>query len=96
MAGTMEGCRDGGKHRLPGDGRAGTLPAMDDVFSWRETKDGTVMIDWRGRTVTILRGGEAASFVDRAARLDRSGRQLLMARLTGNFKRGNERRPAED
>jgi len=64
---------------------------MTEVFSYAETKDGKVFISWQGRTVTTLAGEGARRFLSRAEGLDADGRQQLMARATGNFKRGNER-----
>jgi hypothetical protein len=64
---------------------------MSEVFSYAETKDGKVFISWQGRTVTTLAGEGARRFLSRAEGLDADGRQQLMARATGNFKRGNER-----
>jgi hypothetical protein len=64
---------------------------VSDVFSYAETKDGKVFISWQGRTVTTLAGEGARRFLSRAEDLDAKGRQQLMARATGNFKRGNER-----
>ena len=61
---------------------------MSEAFSYRATKDGSVLIDWQGRTVTTLRGEDARRFLRRAEREDE---QALMQRATGNFKRGNER-----
>ncbi|WP_278913673.1 hypothetical protein [Deinococcus wulumuqiensis] len=43
-------------------------------------------------TVSTLTGQEAQKFLARIAGLGDHDAQLLMARLTGNFKRGNERR----
>ena len=63
----------------------------DEVFSYVATKDGKVFISWQGRTVTTLAGDGAARFLARADGLDAKGLQQLMARATGNFKRGNER-----
>jgi hypothetical protein len=62
-------------------------------FTWQATKDGRVRISWRGRVVKTLAGSRAARFlreVESAPHEDEA--QLLMARVTGNFKRGNERR----
>jgi hypothetical protein len=62
-------------------------------FTWQATKDGRVRISWRGRVVTTLAGSRAARFlreVESASGEDEA--HLLMARVTGNFKRGNERR----
>lgn len=65
----------------------------DDPFSYQSSKDEKVFIGWRGRRVMTLRGAEARRFLSRVSSLDRRAAQLLMARITGNFKRGNERPP---
>jgi hypothetical protein len=62
------------------------------TFAWASTKDGRVRISWRGRVVTTLAGGPAARFLKQVEGADEEAEQLLMARATGNFKRGNERR----
>jgi len=65
---------------------------LDDApFEYRESKDGRVVILWRGRQVRVLKGQNAAAFLLRIANLGPSGRQLAMAKVTGNFKRGNEK-----
>jgi hypothetical protein len=64
---------------------------VNDDFSFRATKDGRVMISWRGRPVVTLKGARAASVIEASSHLDSDGLQLLLARVTGNFKRGNER-----
>ena len=61
-------------------------------FSYRERGDGSVAISHRGRVVTTLRRDAARRFLAHAAGADEEARQQLMARATGNFKRGNERR----
>jgi len=61
------------------------------VFDYRATKDGQVFITWQGKTVTVLRGASAAKFLAAADGADDDALQLLMARATGNFKRGNEK-----
>ena len=60
-------------------------------FSWRATKDGRVRISRDGRTVTTLAGAAARRFLERADGADPESAQQLMARDTGNYKRGNER-----
>jgi hypothetical protein len=60
-------------------------------FAYRARKDGSVAISWRGRTVTTLTGPAARRFLDRVLDASPSVAQLEMARVTGNFKRGNER-----
>jgi hypothetical protein len=61
-------------------------------FSWQTAKEGRVRISWRGRVVMTLTGAPAARFLRDAEGADEEAAQLLMARATGNFKRGNERR----
>jgi hypothetical protein len=61
-------------------------------FTALVTKDERVLVTRGGRTVTVLAGRRAERFaleLSRAA--DEDARQLLLARATGNFKRGNER-----
>lgn len=66
---------------------------MSDLgFSWRATKDGQVRISRQGRVVTTLRGAAAERFRRRAAGSDEAAQQQLMARASGNYRRGNERR----
>jgi hypothetical protein len=56
------------------------------------TKDERVLVTREGRTVATLAGSRAerlAHALRRAA--DEEARQLLLARATGNYRRGNER-----
>jgi hypothetical protein len=62
------------------------------TFAWQATKDGRVRIAWRGRVVATLAGAPAERFLHEVGGADEEAEQLLMARATGNFKRGNERR----
>jgi hypothetical protein len=64
-------------------------------FSFRPTKAGDVAIRRGGSLVTLLRGAAARDFVAQVARLPPAGAQQLMARVTGNYKRGNERQAAD-
>ncbi|MFN3257374.1 MAG: hypothetical protein ACE37B_16955 [Ilumatobacter sp.] len=62
--------------------------ADPDGFSWTRRKNGDVVIEHHGRHATTLRGRRADEFV---AEADAGDDQELMARVTGNYKRGNER-----
>ncbi len=62
-----------------------------DLFSYRSTKDGKILIDWNGRTVLILKGAKAQALQARLDNADDLEEQLLLAKITGNFKHGNER-----
>ncbi|MBX3065686.1 MAG: hypothetical protein U0528_10845 [Anaerolineae bacterium] len=66
-------------------------PLSDQPFSYQQTKNGKVFIFWYDKQAKILSGESAAKFITEIESLDDAGAQLLMARLTGNFKRGNER-----
>lgn len=63
----------------------------DEVFTYRINKEKKVFIAWHGKQVTVLKGKEAQKFMSRIANLDHKEAQLVMAKATGNFKRGNER-----
>lgn len=57
-------------------------------FTWTERKNGDVVIHHDGREAAILRGRKAEKFGNDLRHHDA---QELMARITGNYKRGNER-----
>ena len=61
------------------------------MFSYKATKDGKIFISWNGRHVVTLSGQRAAAFMTDVADADDAEAQLIMARATGTFKRGNER-----
>ncbi len=63
-----------------------------EVFTYTLNKDNKVIISWRGKQVMLLKGDKAEKFMSKIAVLDDKEAQLLMARMTGNFKRGNEKR----
>jgi len=63
----------------------------DEVFSYHISKDGKVFISWHGKPVTTLRGPKAAEFTARIGSAEGKEAQLIMAKATGNFKRGNEK-----
>jgi hypothetical protein len=61
-----------------------------EIFSYRENKD-KVFIFWHKKQVMILKGQQARKFIEKIAHLDGKEAQLVMAKITGNFKHGNER-----
>lgn len=63
----------------------------DDPFDYRITKDGRVLITRGGRQVTVVAGTAAASLIGKLG-ADPDQDQQLLARVTGNYKRGNEPR----
>ena len=56
-------------------------------FAYTERKSGEIVITRSGKTVTVLRGPAAKRFKESLDRLDP---QQAMARVTGNYKRGNQ------
>jgi hypothetical protein len=64
----------------------------EEIFAYRESKDGKVFISWNGKQVTILKDQAARKFLAAVAGLEGKAAQLVMAKITGNFKHGNERR----
>jgi hypothetical protein len=60
-------------------------------FTYRSRKNGDVEILHHGRVATTLRGQDAEDFLAKAPDAASADAQQLMARLTGNYKRGNER-----
>ncbi len=68
--------------------------AANDRFDVQVVRDGAghkVRVRFRGRVVRTVTGADAAQIADAVAAGDDAAVQLLVARKTGNFKRGNER-----
>jgi hypothetical protein len=64
----------------------------DDLgFTWRVHKTGEILVHHHGRLAATLRGDEARDFLVETQSADPVSQQQLMARLTGNYKHGNER-----
>jgi hypothetical protein len=65
---------------------------VKEQFSYRLTKDGRVRIAFHGRDVVTVAGTQADRLRAGLEGADADAVQLLLAKATGNFKRGNERR----
>ena len=63
-------------------------------FSHHTRKTGEVQVMHRGTLAATLRGTAAAEFLAEVAEGDAQSAQQLMARVTGNYKHGNERQAA--
>lgn len=64
-----------------------------EFFSYKVSKDNKVFIYWYEKRVKILVGKESEKFLKRIESASSSKEiQLIMAKATGNFKRGNEKR----
>jgi hypothetical protein len=64
---------------------------QEDVFDFQVTKANVVLLYYHNKHVKTLRGKSAEKFIKQIDAADRIAAQLLMAKVTGNFKRGNER-----
>lgn len=71
-----------------------TDPLAEDPFDWRVTEGGQVRVLRGGREVAVVGGAKAAKLRAVIDRGDGDAIQHALARATGNYKRGNERRPA--
>jgi hypothetical protein len=60
-------------------------------FTFIGTKKGEIIINHYGRKATTLRSNRAMEFKEDIDTSTFDEQQQLMARLTGNYKRGNER-----
>jgi hypothetical protein len=67
-------------------------PGSQDLgFSYRARRNGELEILHHGRLASTLRGNDADDFLAEVETADEEDAQQLMARITGNYKRGNER-----
>lgn len=60
-------------------------------FTYRTRQNGDVELLHHGKLASTLRGAQAHDFVAEVEAGEFKDGQQLMARLTGNYKRGNER-----
>ncbi|WIM99583.1 hypothetical protein ACTOB_003241 [Actinoplanes oblitus] len=64
------------------------MSGVPEGFTYRVRKNGDIDVLHHGRSAAVLRGVAAARFL---VDVDTSDPQELMARITGNYKHGNER-----
>ncbi len=62
-----------------------------ETFRYRVHKDGVVRVFWEGRCVLTLGGARGHRLAAELAEAGPVEVQNLLAQVTGNFKRGNER-----
>jgi hypothetical protein len=65
--------------------------AQEPGFTYRLRKNGEVAIFHHGRLASTLRGNDAKKFKQEVGEEQSPEAQQLMARVTGNYKHGNER-----
>jgi hypothetical protein len=64
-------------------------------FTFQQRKNGDVEVFHHGRLASTLRGHDAEDFAAEIASCSETEAQQVMARITGNYKRGNERTASE-
>jgi hypothetical protein len=62
--------------------------AHAEGFEYKVKKSGEVVISHNGKKATVLRGDRAHKFLNRVKTRDP---QEVMAKISGNYKRGNEK-----
>ncbi len=67
------------------------MAGQEDLGFTFTIKSGEVSIFHRNKKATTLRATKAVDFIQEADELSFAEMQQLMARLTGNYKHGNER-----
>lgn len=65
---------------------------QSDPFDYRILKGGQIVVTRGGVQVAIVSGAAAAKLASALQAADDNVQQLLLAKITGNYKRGNERR----
>jgi hypothetical protein len=67
----------------------------NEQFSYLITKDNKILIYWHGtngKREIVLKGARAEKLIRELPTMNSERQQYVLARATGNFKRGNERR----
>ena len=68
------------------------MPGDANGFEYDVRRDGEIVITHHGKRATVLRGPRAQEFIAEVEGApDELSAQQVMARWTGNYKRGNER-----
>lgn len=63
----------------------------EEPFSYRVSKDKKVFINWHGKMIMTLKEKDSTKFLAKIENADAMEAQLIMAKITGNFKHGNEK-----
>lgn len=65
----------------------------EEPFTYKETKSGKILIHYQNKLVTRVSGKKAMRLSSELSTAGTLEAQLILAKATGNFKRGNERTP---
>lgn len=64
----------------------------ENPFDFKVLKD-KLQITWNGKSVIMLKGSAAQKLIKKIEMTEGIEVQLILAKITGNFKRGNEKNP---
>ena len=62
-----------------------------ELFDYQITKQGAVRIFWQNRCIMTIRGERGTQLATDLQNAGKEETQYLLQRVTGNFKRGNEK-----
>lgn len=63
----------------------------NQTFSWKKGKNNKLFICFNGKEVMVLKEQKAQKLLEELIDSSEEEEQYLLARITGNFKRGNEK-----
>lgn len=63
----------------------------EEPFDYQVFKDNKIQIYWEQRPVMLLKGAAAEALQRKLEGAEGTAAQLILAKVTGNFKRGNEK-----
>lgn len=68
----------------------------EEPFDYKELKDNKVQIYWNNKPVMFVKGLAAKKLLLKIEKASGKEIQLALAKITGNFKRGNEKSLQKD
>jgi len=68
----------------------------EEPFNYKELKDNKVQIYWNNKPVMLVKGLAAKKLLMKIEKASGKEIQLTLAKITGNFKRGNEKSLQKD
>ena len=64
----------------------------EEPFTYRVMKDEKIDIAWHGKSIMLLKGSSAKEIINKLNQAPTiMEEQLVLAKITGNFKHGNEK-----
>lgn len=63
----------------------------DQAFTFQESKEGKIIIFYYNKQIMIVKEQRACTLSQKLANASLEEQQMILAKATGNFKRGNER-----